>query len=237
MTEAMDQAFAGVRAHRVRERLAQEAAGQRFEADQWIANSLEAAVATLMRERLGITDPKDAQSVMAAAAERLAASARLYRALCRTRMRDEIEFVDFLDSLREDMEAASGAWLDIRAGEVRLSADTAARIGLVVSEMAAIAVRYGHASRPGQVSLLPPVLTVEADTNGLGETRLRLYDNGSDYPEGFDLKADGGIGMSIISGIVERLGGYVYAISRFGDYLRAGAGLEIVLPSPYPRAA
>ena len=236
MTRAMDRAFLGARADRVRERLAEEEAARRLEADRWIAGSLEAAAATLMRERPGATDPDGARSAIEAAAARLAASARLYRRLCQTGMREEIALGAFLDSLREDMEAARGARLDIRAGGVRVPADTAARIGTVVSEMAAISVRHRDASRPGRIPLPAPVLTVEADANGWGEVRLRLYDDGSDRSEGFDPKADGGIGMSIVSAVVERLGGDIHAMPRFGAYLRAGAGLEIVLPSARPRA-
>lgn len=203
---------------------ADEAALRQIENNHRIANSLQVAAAILMRERRSITDAADAKAVLAATASRLMAIGRLHRTLCRATPTEDVDLGDFLMALRDDIADSMGTTLSIDASDVALPAATAVQIGIVVSEMAINAIK--HARRDGR----PVSLTVEGDRNGLGEVRLRIHDNGSGFPDGFDLDRDGGIGMTVIKTTIERLGGYIYTMPRFGPYLLIGAGLEIVLP-------
>ena len=194
------------------------------ETDHRIANGLQIAAALLMRERRGIVDVGSAKAALEAASARLASIARLHRTLSTAHGDDEVDLGSYLTALRDEVADCVGTQIRIDARDVMLPASAAAKIGVVVSEMATNAAK--HAPNPVRA----PLLTVEADTNGLGEVRLRLYDDGDGFPEGFDLEEDGGVGMVVVRETIERLGGYVYVMPRFGPYLLVGAGLEIVLP-------
>ena len=201
---------------------------RQIESDHRLANGLSIAAAILTRQRRQVTDLGEAKAAMATAAARLVAMARLHRTLCRTRSAEDVDLGDFLTSLCDDLADVPGIELRIDSDRVNLPARAAAQVGIVVSEMAVNAVK--HSSDDGGC----PVLTVEADVNGLGETRLRIHDDGPGFPDGFDFE-QGGVGMAVIRSTVEGLGGYVYLMPRFGAYLQKGAGLEIVLPPCGPR--
>lgn len=210
-------------ADRIQDQLLDEFDLRQVETDHRIANSLQIAVAILMQECRQITDAKAAEALKAAAA-RLVSIARLHRTLCQAPPQNDVDLEHFLAPLGVEISSSIGARIDIHSENVILPGVVAAQLGTIVSEMAANAVK--HATREGGA----PVLTVEGDTNGLGEVRLRVYDDGPGFPEGFSLKDAPGIGMAIISTTVQRLGGYVYAMPRFGAYCNTGAGLEIILP-------
>ena len=193
-----------------------------IEADHRVANSLRIAAAVLTQEQRRIVDLGQAKATLAAAA-RLSAIVRLHRTLCATASREEVDLGVFLTALRDDIGDSVGVTPASDADRVALPAAAAVQVGIVVNEMAINAVK--HAARDRR----PPVLTVEANRNGLGEVRLRLHDDGPGFPEEFKLGRDRGIGLTVMTATVERPGEYVYATPRFDLYLAAGVGLEIVL--------
>lgn len=202
---------------------------RQIEADHRIANSLQIAAAVLMQERRRIADVDAAKAALDATAARLIAIGRLHRTLAQVSTQADVDLASILAPLRAELADCIGTTLRIDVGGVSLPASVAAQIGVVVSEMATNAAK--HAQGNGTA----PVLTVEADTNGLGEVRLRLYDDGPGFPEGFSLDAGSGIGLAVIVSTIKRIGGYVYVMPRFGPYAGTGAGIEVVLPPQGPR--
>ncbi len=197
---------------------------RRTEADHRIANSLQMAAAALMSERRRLTLGDAARDALDAASSRLSASARLHRSMARPAGSGEVGMADYLADLRDDLAHSVGGTLRVDAGEVALPAQSAEYVGIVVVEMMTNAVK--HHARDGRA----PVLTVEIDRSGAGDTRLRIHDDGPGFPEGFDLDGTDSIGLSIVRSAVGRLGGTMRLLPRFGPYLEVGAGLEIVLP-------
>ena len=204
---------------------------RQMEADHRIADNLQIAASTLMRERRQIDSVAAAKAAMEAMAARLVSISRLHRILSQIDSEGEVALGTYLATLRDGLAECIGTRLELDVGAVELPALVAAQIGVVVSEMATNSAK--HARRDGA----DPILTVVADTNGLGEVRLRLHDDGPGFPDGFTLDHDCGIGMTIVTSTIERLGGYVYLMPRFGPYHGIGAGLEIVLPPLELRSA
>lgn len=198
--------------------------------DDRIGEALQIAAARLGQQTPDLTDLVHARIGLERAAARIAAIARLHRTLCRPQPRHAVELAAYLDPFRSQLAKSIGVRLDLQMQGVTLPGPVAARIGIVICEMATEAVRHPP---PDATEV---VLTIEAVTTGPGDVRLRLYEEGPGYLERSGPDAAGTAPSGIASTIAE-IGGHARVVLPFGAGATLGAWLEIVLPAGGIKAA
>ncbi|WP_299814582.1 sensor histidine kinase [uncultured Jannaschia sp.] len=191
---------------------------QRAESNHRLANSLQLAAAMLRAESRRIDDVASARAALTAASLRLMAMGRLHGALSRLAPDEDVDAATYLEGIRSDIEATTGARIRINAAQAMAPAATAVQIGIIVTELAINSVKHGDDGDG------PVEVTVDMVRDGSTILRLRVRDDGPGLPEGFALDGHPGLGMSIVTSTVERLDGTIRV--RPG----AGATFEIDLP-------
>jgi len=189
------------------------------ETDHRISNSLAFLAAMLRFESREIASVAEARASLNHAAGRLRAMARLHRALAAQPDEREVALADRLQTLCADVSESNGLSIDVRSDDVPACAQQIAQFGIILNELAANAVKHGDQSG------YPVVMTLTAESLPDGPLRFRIVDNGPGLPDDFDFETSTGLGMSIVTSTVAKLGG---TITTLDD--RRRAGFEIVLP-------
>lgn len=195
---------------------------RQMETDHRIANSIQFAAAMLRFESREITNVMSAHTALLNAAGRLTAIAHMHRELTRPRLRREVHLAEYLEPFCADILHSIGVVLEVQAADVTLRSDVASQICIILNELAMNAVKHG--GKDG----VPVILTLEALRDGRDRLCITLRDNGRGLPEDFSLQETSGLGMSIITSTVEKLGGSIRTVPG------AGAGFEIDLPRERP---
>jgi len=188
------------------------------EIDHRIANSIQIAAAMVKHASRGITDVASARDALESATLRLTAIARMHRQLSQDTPESEVDLADFLTPFCSDITQSMGAIFEVRANDVTLRADKATQVCIILNEMAMNAVKHG--GHDGD----DVILSLDAVRIGRGQLRITLRDNGRGLPAGFSLHTADGLGMTIITSAVEKLGGTLRSLHG------SGAGFEITLP-------
>jgi len=90
---------------------------------------------------------------------------------------------------------------------VHLQVKNAASIGLILTELTTNAVKYAFpAGRKGTV-------TVGLKKTGDGKAMLEVVDDGVGFPIGFDLASQAGLGLNLVQGLAEQIGG-IFTIGK-----------------------
>lgn len=113
------------------------------------------------------------------------------------------------------LDGRSGVRMNIDIASMEMQTDTAARIGLVVSEILTNCMQ--HAFKDQETGLVE-IRAVQTDRGGL---RVTVTDDGVGLPEDVNWPHDGGLGSRIVLGLVDGLGGSI-------DVTRASNGTVVI---------
>ena len=150
------------------------------EVNHGVANSLQLVTAMVRLQAKSLGDPA-AREALADTERRIDAIAQVHRSLYAT---DDAEGVDMRDYLQALVDELGGAWasdepkraLTLDAEPIRLPADRAVSLGVIVNELVSNAFKYAYApAGPGEVRVSLTrcaddfLLAVEDDGVGLGD--------------------------------------------------------------------
>jgi two-component sensor histidine kinase len=151
------------------------------EVNHRVANSLQLVTAMMRLQATALSDD-GARQALADTERRIDAIAQVHRSLYAT---DDAEGVDMKDYLQALVDELGGAWasekpkraLRLEAESIRLSADRAVSLGVIVNELVSNAFKYAYGpASPGEVRVSLTrdtdafLLAVEDDGVGLGST-------------------------------------------------------------------
>jgi two-component sensor histidine kinase len=171
------------------------------ESDHRMLNGLQMIVSVLsMQSR--VTANAETATQLAAAANRVATIERVHRKLhCLDRMQT-VEFKAFLEELGGDLSAvmSSKDGLDqrvvVEGVEIKLPSAVGIPLGFIASELITNAAKHGKG--PISVDLKP------SSAKGYA---LSVTNEGPALPDGFDPASQKGLGMKIVSALVNQIGG------------------------------
>jgi two-component sensor histidine kinase len=187
------------------------------ETNHRIGNSLMFLAASLRSESCRVKSIAGARRALENSAGRIAAVAHMHASLAH-HYEGEVEMADFLQPFADDLAKSIGATLRFECGRVKLNARVAADLSVVINELAMNAVKHGE-HHDGDVEL-----RISARTREGGGVRVYITDNGAGLPRGFSIEQTNGLGMTIITSVVSRLGGTIRTANG------RGAAFEIDLP-------
>ncbi len=181
----------------------------RDEANHRIANSIQSAAAFLRAERRRIGS-EDARLALFGAEMRLEGIARIHRYICDRGGNGDVAIRAFLEDFGGGLRHALGVDLSIESDEAMVPTRIATQLAVVMSELVMNAVKHAYENQPGGAIAL--VCRRQGDM-----LQMTVSDHGSGLPDGFSVdRAGGGLGMSIVTGAVESIGGTLTARSDGG---------------------
>lgn len=178
-----------------------------------LANSLQLAVDLLGLQQQRTPDPA-ARAALDEAMARLAAVGQLHRYLSVREAGETVELDGFLKGLAQVIGLGTGLACEVEAAPLRIPAQTAQNIGLLINECAINARKHAYGADGG-------ALKIEAIPSP-GLLRLTVADEGRGL--GAHAPAAAGLGMTILDAIAKQLRASMTAESR------GGARFTFVIP-------
>lgn len=164
------------------------------EIDHRVMNSLQFVSALLRMQGKGATGP-EAAAQLDAAANRVAAVARVHRHFHLEEETDAAPALLYLRRLCEDLSGILGVPVEVDGEDGMLPTTSIQPVGLIVNELVTNAAKHGA----GEVNV-----TYRCQENCM----ITVCDEGSGLPAGFDpAAARKGLGMKIVDVLAKQLGG------------------------------
>ena len=172
------------------------------EIDHRVKNSLQIVSSFLQMQRRQIADA-DARQAFSDTSARVMSVARVHDSLYQAERIEEVDLGQTIESLCRDLAgiAGDGHAVDLTAqAGLMVPYRKAVALSLIATELVTNAFKYG-ARRPGEGRV-----EVTVSEAGPGTVRLRVCDDGSGLPEGWESKPRGtGLGMKLIRAMLDQI--------------------------------
>ena len=167
------------------------------ESDHRLLNDLQMIISLLSLQSRA-TANAEAASQLAAAADRIAMIGRIHRRLHSFDGATTVAFQKFLQDLCSDFSSivSSGQRIAVEGAEIELPTVTCRPLGFIANELITNAAKYGNGR-----------ITVRLELSVEKRYSLSVSNDGPPLPEEFDPAASKGLGMKIIRGLVQGIGG------------------------------
>ncbi|MBO1073100.1 sensor histidine kinase [Roseomonas marmotae] len=181
-----------------------------------VKNNLQ-IVASLLNLQAGRLRDPAARAEFGTARDRVQALATLHRHLYTNRSFEAIALRPFLEELCQQLFSALGETpgrrisLVVQAGELEIVTDQAVSLALLVTEAVTNSIKHAFPDdASGTITIsVQTEPSGEPDEDGEGvEVLLSIRDNGQGMSE--DDESSGGIGMTLIQGFAQHLGGQIH---------------------------
>jgi two-component system, sensor histidine kinase PdtaS len=188
------------------------------ECNHRIANSLTIAAA-LMRQQLRALQDNTSKDILKTAASRIEAIGRFHRHLTAVESTSKVDFSTFLAAATAEMAAANSLHCAVHSVPgLAVDSNIAMKLALVLNELFINAKKHAYADRDAGL------LEVTCFAGDDGSLHLEVTDQGSGFPNGFDLDGAKGLGLSVMRSIIQQLRGVVVTDSG------PGARFKITVP-------
>lgn len=189
------------------------------ESDHRVANSL-ALTAALLRMELERTSDEAARSALLGAQGRISSIANFHKYLHSHGASDQVDLSRYLCDVLPEIDVGIGVrcMLALDPGaSIEVSASVARSLTIIVNEFALNAYKHAYGGKAGGC------VTIELGRDG-DDLRLKIADGGPGLPDQFDPDKRDGLGMKIISTLIQEMGG---SLSHYSD---GGAHFTIRIP-------
>lgn len=180
-----------------------------------VKNNLQ-TVSTLLGMEIDRTPDPDARRALVSSQRRIHAMARVHDALHQSDRLDRVDLSKYVRDLVDTIiqTAAEPIDLDLSVSSSRpVDLSLAVSLGLALNELVTNSLNHAY-SRGAERRLLVEVELTDAHVS------VRVGDNGSGLPEGFDPASHGRVGLSVVTSIVTHRGGTVEFDGRDGTTCR-----------------
>ena len=201
------------------------------EVNHRVKNSLQLVSSLLRLQARRISDPAVRQQLSDATA-RISTIAHIHRRLYHDHDVRQINFGTFLSELCTDLQnTAPECSLTVCSPDFAIATDRAIPLALIVNELVTNACKYAYPDGRGPVQVTVGLQTVN-------EVRISVADRGVGLPEGFSLDNATSLGMTLIGGLLDQLGGRLEVAGQPGATFTVKVPLQEATRSPAsPEAA
>ena len=187
------------------------------EIDHRVMNSLQLISSLLRLQSSRTSSGSDARGELGLAADRISGIARIHQHIYLSESVAHVDFRLYLERLCADLAQmlppGRGDAIHVDGIDIEISTAQIVPLGLIVTELVTNAIKYGDG---------PITVSIASDAQGYA---LSVVDGGSGLPVDFD-PARAGLGMKVVSALVQQLRGRLILGSQASD----GARITILLP-------
>lgn len=164
-----------------------------------VKNSLQLTSSIIRLQKNNLKD-KDAINVLSSSEARISAISLVHKFLYQNENLDFVRLDKYIKELITYNQNLSKTKIIINSPEIEIHIDIATPLSLIINEL--ISNCLEHAFTSNSSSNLINVNVEEIDTDLI---KITVTDNGKGYPENFDHKVDGALGLEIIAALSEQL--------------------------------
>ncbi len=184
-----------------------------------VKNSLTSVVG-LLRVQARSAQSEDVRDALEDASARVATIAQVHDHLWRGSQIGFVDLEDFMNELCKKLKGSTDRLtLHCHADPMRMSADHAIPLGLLVNELVTNAVKYAYPEGDGAIEISAREIA--------GHLHVEVSDQGIGLPDGFDVdQPRSSLGFKVINGLVRQLQGQITVESN----ARTGTRFMMDLP-------
>jgi two-component sensor histidine kinase len=173
------------------------------EVNHRVKNSLQ-VVSSMLQLQANTVGDQDLSERLNEAAGRVNAVGRAYERLAYTADYENIDLIEYLRQIIHDLEpTVAPCKIQFDAPQaIRLAADRAILIGLIITELVSNAGKYAYPDRAG--GLIWVRVSLQADKEAI---TISVHDEGVGLPPGFDSAASKRLGTRLVNALSKQLGG------------------------------
>jgi two-component sensor histidine kinase/HAMP domain-containing protein len=181
-------------------------------------------ISSLLNLQAGSIEDEKARQLLLESESRIRSMALIHETLYQTELFSEIDFATYIESFVGEArtglgDARSGVSIVVEADSLLLDLEKSVPLGLILNELVTNAFKHGFPDgRQGTI-------TVRLERDGGTKAILEVRDDGRGFPAGFDHRKGAGLGLQLVTGLVEQLHG----ICRFEN---AGPGVSALVEFP-----
>jgi len=192
------------------------------EVNHRVKNGLQMIGSLMQMQKRKISDPI-AQQQISDMGMRIQTLATVHRHLYRTDDLASAELDSYLREVCKPLAQSADVTIEVEAPSVMLPVDSLVPLAMIISELVTNAAKYGH--KPGKRPIVkvtgsllesPPDSTDAADH--VQRLRLTVQDDGPGLPPGFDPDHSSGLGMRVVTSLVQQLDGTLHAHNGSGAH-------------------
>jgi two-component sensor histidine kinase len=197
------------------------------EVNHRVKNGLQMIGSLMQMQKRKIADPT-AQQQIADMGMRIQTLATVHRHLYRTDDLARSELGAYLREVCKPLAQSADVTIEVEAPAVMLPVDSLVPLAMIISELVTNAAKY--ARKPGSnqrpcVRIVGTLPRQEGDTSptstgldaeGDQHLHLSLHDDGPGLPSGFDIEQSAGLGMKVVTSLVQQLDGTIAAHNGSG---------------------
>ncbi|MFP4687151.1 MAG: sensor histidine kinase, partial [bacterium] len=167
-----------------------------------VKNNLFVVVSLLEMQAMRSHDPR-VHAILQQSVDRVHAMALVHEKLYRSQSLDQIDFAPYLENLVLDLLHSYGAHdnnikINIEADNEALVLDQAIPCGLIINELISNSLQHAFDENGGEINL-----EFKLDESEETKYRLLVEDNGSGFPENFDLQESDSLGLQLVSSLAQ----------------------------------
>ncbi len=189
------------------------------EVNHRVKNGLQMIGSLVQLQKRKIVDPT-AQQQISDMGMRIQTLATVHRHLYRQDDLAKAELESYLREVCKPLANSADVTIEVEAPAVSLPVDALVPLAMIVSELVTNASKYARTEnkRPTVkiVGELRPAQTPEETADGTQRLHLTVGDDGPGLPEGFDIEHSSGLGMRVITSLVQQLDGTINAHNGSG---------------------
>lgn len=184
-----------------------------------VKNNLQ-IISSLLQKQARLSGDENFRRFVRDGQDRIQSMALIHQKLYRSTELEGIDVRAYLEELgahisRSQGSGAEGIALNLRADDTQLDIDTAVPLGLILNELITNAFKYAFPDgREGSI--------IVEFSRRAGKALLRVSDNGVGLPEGWVPRQSDTLGVNLVTGLVQQLGGGV-------EWVSEGMGTIIVI--------
>ena len=189
-----------------------------------VKNNLQVIASLLNLQVMNLKDDQLA-AIIADSQHRVRAMALIHEQLYQSSDLARIDFAQYAQRLVNHLDKSYRGWasniaLTTTIDDIQLDIDSAIPCGLIINELVTNAIKHAF---PDDHS---GTICVTMHKDGDQRITLTVSDNGIGLPEDFDLRQTQSLGLLLVNGLTEQLGGSLYWNSV--------AGTTVTVDIPYP---
>lgn len=192
-----------------------------------VKNNLNLAVSILNLQFAGFTDPR-IKAAVRDSVDRISSMARVHQFLYQAENRRSVNFQEFVEGLIGELGANHDHTDNVRilrqVDDIEIEVEVAIPVSLITTELVTNALKYAFPDHQ------KGTITITAHAEDDTQIHLTVADDGVGLPEGLDIFTTESLGMQLIAGLTEQIGGTVTFSG--GDNSSAQPGTSVTVRFP-----